>query len=296
MRKHLPLSLSLCLFLLTAAPAVSKEYPTTRPYTGIAYRVETRQDPPMRLFVAEIDLTRPGMKVRVTPGGPDPDGPGEWETTLMRPTAVAAREGFDLAVNGDFYDILRKQGDAPTTAPAGEVWAAAIGPAVTDGRTWSVSREKRPCLVIRGDARASIEMVDRPPADATAVVAGNVMLLEGGKPVPQKNKARHPRTAVGIDAKGRRLVILVVDGRRPGVSIGMTYDDLAAELIRLGCDRAINLDGGGSSALVLRQSDGGYRILNQPSDGRERAVANVLGVTAPGAEKRARGRAAGRRK
>src|SRR5665213_3375406 len=74
-----------------------------QPYPGITYHIETQTNPPLRLFVAEIDLTNPRVQVRVAPGGPDPDGPGKWETTLMRPTKIAAREKFDVVVNGDFF-------------------------------------------------------------------------------------------------------------------------------------------------------------------------------------------------
>jgi exopolysaccharide biosynthesis protein len=51
-------------------------------------------------------------------------------------------------------------------------------------------------------------------------------------------------------------------------------------MLRLGCHAALNLDGGGSSLLAVRNSAGGnYEILNQPTDGRERPVANVLGIS-----------------
>jgi exopolysaccharide biosynthesis protein len=51
-------------------------------------------------------------------------------------------------------------------------------------------------------------------------------------------------------------------------------------MLRLGCDDALNLDGGGSSVMAVRdRSISSMRILNEPTDGRERAVANVLGVT-----------------
>jgi len=236
----------------------------------------------MRLFVAEIDLGHPGISVRVCPGGPDPDGPGEWEATLAVPTRVAAREGLELVVNGDFFSVRREM-QGPTTLPAyrPDVWASAIGPAVTDGRVWSVSKDERPCLVVRKGDRVSIEMVGQPPEEALQVIAGNVMLVRDGKPVPNDNADRHPRTAVGLDKTGRRLVILVVDGRQPGVSIGMSYAELAAEMIRLGCDRAVNLDGGGSSVMAVRDPSGaGLTILNRPSDGRERPVVNVLGIDA----------------
>ena len=59
----------------------------------------------------------------------------------------------------------------------------------------------------------------------------------------------------------------------------MSYDELAAEMLRLGCHVALNLDGGGSSVLAVRDpAKDEFKILNQPTDGRERAVANVLGV------------------
>ncbi|MGQ9652189.1 MAG: phosphodiester glycosidase family protein, partial [Phycisphaerae bacterium] len=226
------------------------DFPGERPYPGITYRQETRQEPPMRLFVAQVDLANPKVRVDVAPGGPDPDGPGEWETTLMVPTKVAARERFDLAVNGDFFGIPTPTSSATQPSYRPEVWANAIGPAVTDGKAWSVAEKKTPCLVVRKNGRVSIEMIDRPPSDAAEVVAGNVMLVENGKPVPHENKAKHPRTVVGLDKKATKLTILVVDGRWPGVSIGMSYEELAKEMIRLGCHAAVNLDGGGSSVMV----------------------------------------------
>jgi len=233
----------------------------------------------MRLFVVKVDLSNPDLSVRVSPGGPDPDGDGEWETTLMRPTAIAARERFDLVVNGDFFGI--RQDPNATTQPGyrADIWAGAIGPAVSDGKAWSSSREKRPCLVIRKNGKAAIEMVGKPPADAREVISGNTMLVDDGEIVPHANKARHPRTVVGLDREAKTLTILIVDGRRPGASVGMSYAELAAEMKRLGCWDAVNLDGGGSTVLAMRKPDGdGYTILNTPSDGRERPVANVLGI------------------
>lgn len=267
--------LSLCL----VAPALA-EFPGKQPFPGITYDAETRTDPPMRLFVVQADLTHPRVHVHVSPGGPDPDGDGEWETTLMRPTDVAAREGFDVVVNGDFFGIRRDE--SATTRPGyrRDIWAGAIGPAVSNGKVWSVSSRKRPCLVVRKSGRTTIEMIDKPPPEAREAVAGNTMLVENGKPVPQTNKARHPRTVVGLDREGKTLTVLIVDGRRPGVSVGMSYEELGAEMLQLGCWQAVNLDGGGSTVLAMRNPTGKYQILNRPSDGRERPVANVLGLRA----------------
>ena len=254
---------------------------TNHPFAGIAIYSETRPQPPTRLFVAEIDLTNPKVRLRVSPGGSDPDGPGPWQTTLMSPTRIAAREHMCLVVNGDFFRARGiKDAEGTNSAFRSEIWSAVSGPAVTDGKVWATSPNPRPCLVVGTNREVTIEMLEHPSPDDWEVVAGNTMLIEMGVPVPQTNQMRHPRTAVGLDARRTKLVILVVDGRKPGIAVGMSYDELATEMIRLGCRDAINLDGGGSSVMAIRDpAKGDFRILNEPSDGRERAVANVLGVS-----------------
>jgi hypothetical protein len=82
---------------------------------------------------------------------------------------------------------------------------------------------------------------------------------------------RHPRSAIGVLGDGR-IVLLVVDGRRPSHSLGMTLLELAAELRRLGAVDAMNLDGGGSSVLVA-----GGSVVTVPSEETgERPVADAL--------------------
>jgi exopolysaccharide biosynthesis protein len=211
----------------------------------------------------------------------DPDGPGEWETTLMTPTRIAAREKFDLVVNGDFFSARNvKDAEGARSGYRPDIWAGAIGPAVTRGKAWSATTRKRPCLVVRKDRRVTIELLDQPGPDIWSAVSGNVMLVEDGKVVPSRNTDRHPRTVVGLDQEARTLIILVVDGRKPGIAAGMTYEELGREMIKLGCRRALNLDGGGSTVMAFREPvTGRYTIVNQPTDGRERAVANALGIS-----------------
>jgi len=275
---------SLAFVLLELAsidPAWGEVLSTNHPFPGIAIYSETRPQPPTRLFVAEIDLTNPKVRLRVSPGGPDPDGPGEWQTTLMPPTRIAAREKMELVVNGDFFRARGlKDAEGADSAFRAENWSAVSGPAVTAGKVWATSADRRPCLVVSRNQEVTIEMRDRPNSDDWEVVAGNMMLVEAGAAVPHTNQLRHPRTAVGLDAKRIKLVILVVDGRKPGTAMGMSYDELAAEMIRLGCHQALNLDGGGSSVMAFRDPvTAEFRLLNEPTDGRERAVANVLGVS-----------------
>ena len=61
----------------------------------------------------------------------------------------------------------------------------------------------------------------------------------------------HPRTAMGYTREGR-LIILVVQGRDPGIAEGASLQDLAEMMIALGADEALNLDGGGSSCLLVQ--------------------------------------------
>jgi uncharacterized protein YigE (DUF2233 family) len=84
--------------------------------------------------------------------------------------------------------------------------------------------------------------------------------------------ARGPRSAIGIDRAGQ-LWFVAADGRAPEYSVGLTLPELALEMQKLGCTEAICLDGGGSTALVINGI-----LVNRPSDGSERRVANALVV------------------
>ena len=109
-------------------------------------------------------------------------------------------------------------------------------------------------------------------------IGGGPVLVRDGKPVYRANEAftvsqiapRHPRTAIGQTADGR-ILLVVVDGRQSGYSVGMTTFEMALTMTRLGAVRAMQLDGGGSSTLAF---DG--TVLNRPSDGRERAISTAL--------------------
>ncbi|MFM8421387.1 MAG: phosphodiester glycosidase family protein, partial [Verrucomicrobiota bacterium] len=68
-------------------------------------------------------------------------------------------------------------------------------------------------------------------------------------------------------------MLFQVDGRQPGLSVGMTLEELGETMARWGCEEGMNLDGGGSSSIWCVG-----RTRNSPCDGRERDVANALVV------------------
>lgn len=86
--------------------------------------------------------------------------------------------------------------------------------------------------------------------------------------------ARHPRTLIGRDDDGA-IWLAAIDGRQPDYSIGMTFDDLQRLSDRLRLTDALNLDGGGSTTMVIRG-----QVVNRPSDpAGARPVADAIIVT-----------------
>jgi exopolysaccharide biosynthesis protein len=279
---------SLILLFALVAPCYSDDFPH-RPYAGVTYSYEAKTNPPQRVYEAVVDLTQAGIVVRVARGGPDPDGDGPWQTTLMQPTKIADREKFDVVINGDFFSHFRgkdAEGQAALSQFKASTMARVTGVAETDGVVWAKAGKDMPLLVIDARGKASIAIGKEPPPDAKQAIAGHDTLVRGGKnvaPVSEKRgfvKGPHPRTAVGIKDHGDTLILVVVDGRKKGVATGMSLAELAEVFVSLGAEEAINLDGGGSSVLAIRDpKTHQMAILNHPSDGRERPVANTLGIS-----------------
>lgn len=123
--------------------------------------------------------------------------------------------------------------------------------------------------------KATFKFRTKPGAEV-AVSGDRSILLDGVRTVIN-DRLLHPRTAVGIDTDGNRLLFLVIDGRSAS-SRGYTMVELATMMTALGAESALNLDGGGSSAMYSRKVTGEMGIINEPSDGGERKVANGIGI------------------
>jgi hypothetical protein len=274
------------LLVLGTTALTHADFPNAQPYPEVRYEYRTSANPPQQIHVARVDLSDSDVDVRVAAGGADPDGIGEFQTTLQTSSEIAERERFEVAVNGDFFAARKAaEGEAPGYVTG--KWAKALGPAVTDGHLWAPPSEPRAALVFDAQKRVRFATLKEVPADALQVIAGSHIILRAGKTsvedAPGFIRTRHPRTAVGLGSDGKTLVLVVVDGRRPGEAVGMNLIELADLMRQLGCQDAINLDGGGSSALVMRNSaTGKLQVMNRPSDKRERSVANVLGLSIRG--------------
>jgi hypothetical protein len=187
-----------------------------------------------------------------------PDG-----VAVVLSPAPAATPNVDLAA--PVASVI--QGGAAPLAP---------GPAVLVARGTSA-----PILLAEAavGTTVTVRLILQPDWGVVAdAIGGGPLLVRDGSPVYRANEAftvsqiapRNPRSAVGQLADGR-IVLVVVDGRQSGYSVGMTTFEMAQTLVRLGAVRGMGLDSGGSSALAF---EGG--LLNRPSDGRERAISTAL--------------------
>ncbi|MGO8699609.1 MAG: phosphodiester glycosidase family protein [Limisphaerales bacterium] len=121
---------------------------------------------------------------------------------------------------------------------------------------------------------AAVRIVTETVPDLTGVnvaIGGGPALVEGGKPMEWTGFSllRHPRSAIGWNKD--HIFMVEVDGRQSDVSIGMTFPEWADYMVKLGCDQAMNFDGGGSATLWAFGM-----VKNSPSEGEERPAPNAL--------------------
>ncbi|MGW3767072.1 phosphodiester glycosidase family protein [Actinomadura verrucosospora] len=157
------------------------------------------------------------------------------------------------------------------------------GGAIPSGTTVLVGREKGAGALRRlkpGD-RVRVSYRFTGPVRFRFAVGGFPILRDGRPLDGLSATGPAPRTAAGVSRDGRHFYLVVVDGRSER-SGGLTVAELASLLDKAGADDAVNLDGGGSSALVARSpGEPAVTVRNTPSDGSERAVANGIGVFTP---------------
>lgn len=268
-----------------------------------ALRLDTPAGP-VRAWIARVDLGDPRVRFVVTAPLERREGDSQAEARLARTDAWAESQLADLAINASFFGRLQDAGRLSLG------WSEAlpvdiVGLSRSDGRTVSPPRRgggegtpADPALLIDETTEGHCPCVARAAYAGEAeldgvedAVAGygfrdgrpGTLLAENGENLGATAQVapsqRHPRTAAGVSRDGRTLLLMVVDGRQPGWSIGATLPELARMMLDAGAWNAVNLDGGGSSALWYREPAAvSGRILNRPSDGRVRPVANHLGV------------------
>ena len=248
----------------------------------LVHWTEKHTDPePMAIHVLRVDLRDPELEV-IAMLAPDPDGDGPAEAALADPVQLATQYRALAAVNANSFEGLPGPDGTPDRAWRVDLPVDILGVAVNDSRRTSGPNPGTGngfAFWVDSHGAAHIGPVPAEDADvAEAVNAWCIDLVADGKPLPQAGGDRHPRTAVGLSADRRWLFLVVVDGRQPKHSVWMTARELADLMASLGADRAINLDGGGSSIMLTAHPTGRFAIVNRPSDRRLRPIPVLLGV------------------
>jgi exopolysaccharide biosynthesis protein len=229
-------------------------------WQNIAPGVDFREfnDETRDIYVARIDLSNDAIRIVST--RPSEKG--------IKVSEFAKKNKAIVAINGDYFDDKFQ--------PIGLV----VGPCGQWEGTKDTSRE---AVLAFGDDRAEIqrqsEVMDPPDDWVDTAVSGWPALVVGCDPIEKLpgsdafTRSPHPRTAVGLSRDRKTMYFVVAEGRHTGV-VGLTLPQLADFMAnRLHACTAINLDGGGSSAMWVST-----RIVNRPSDGVERPVGDHLAV------------------
>ncbi|MDE0899522.1 MAG: phosphodiester glycosidase family protein [Longimicrobiales bacterium] len=273
-----PDALELTLPATAMALLVPDSVRTVELHSGVTYRYLWSPEGPWAIHVVQADLrARCDLELGVL--RPDVRQRGGNGHATVSDMVLRVSDRVLVAVNADFFTPegttlgaevvggdVQYAAERPTVAwrlgldpwigpasidAAGLHLGWLVGAVAGDGVTEAVGGF--PDLIDRGEIVGDLEVGRRP---AFAAV-------------------RHPRTGVGFDSRSGQFWIVVVDGRQMPHSAGMSLPEFAALFDALGADEALNLDGGGSSAMVVGQG-----LVNRPSDATgERAVVNALALT-----------------
>jgi len=237
-----------------------KEEQTERLCDGVSYThrlCENRNGAPVHVFALTADMNKADLYT----GTPD-DGyaPKKVKATIPEMIEAANKNGKQVvaSINGDFFDIF---GDMH---PSGLV--------IKNGLLVANPYSERPFIGMTKNGEAVVTDIKESPeiiGSLECAVSGLQRIVKDGKlhdwaRLESFGYTRHPRSAAGITAEGK-VVLTVVDGRIPDYSNGASLVDLANIMLSFGCVEAINLDGGGSSAVYTRK-DGEYELRSNPAD------------------------------
>ncbi|MBP8130533.1 MAG: phosphodiester glycosidase family protein [Candidatus Hydrogenedentes bacterium] len=255
------------------------------PFPGVELaHIQTASPEPVSYFVVKVDMTLLGLRFTAT--APNGDGPRDTWTETTR--EFVQRTGSQIGINASFF------------ANDGESHTDILSLSVSNGVPYSPWKQSMPCGINISEDN-TVTFIEpaialptgyecNPSVTLYNAIAGNLWLVRNGKNVTAPEGKRHPRTAIGI-TRDNKLVLLVVDGRAPSYSVGMTCHELAETLLRHDAVDALNLDGGGSSTLVI--ADPEPRVVNIPMPielpdrpgmtphAVERKVGNNLGILVP---------------
>lgn len=261
----------LCLLLAVALtgctlPVNTAEQATTDHLSSIRYRLYPLTDPrPIRVHVLTIDLSKQKVEP-VAVLAEDPPGE-DCDAIRTDPRKLAQHPLLQAFINVNPWTPWSP--DYPTNVKIS-------GLAATGGVVYSPHHG----VSVWTDKQGRVHIGDPGDAEIQEGVGGFEQILKDKHVTANPGGPLHPRTAIGTSRDGRRLYWVVADGRQPGFSEGMSLDELARFMKKLGCRDAANMDGGGSSVMGIVDKDGNIQILNSPpgAKGTLRALPIILTI------------------
>jgi exopolysaccharide biosynthesis protein len=224
-------------------------------------------------YAVKIDLKTDGVSFLATPKANDPTKP-KAETLGLKTSTFLDKYQCQVAINAAPYGPIHPhENDTQDIS----------GLHVSRGQMVSEAWKDYPALLI---SKSNKTWIQDPPYDLKEVenaVGGFQIVLKDSLALEGKTDL-HPRTGAGISADGKTMIWLVIDGRQKDYSDGATTKDVGEWLKSLGCASGINLDGGGTTTLVVSDPDGKPKVMNRPihgnKPGQERVSASHLGLFA----------------
>lgn len=243
--------------------------------------LQTMEGKVQHVYILKVDISADGIGLKVgMPYGTGSVQKGRRQTpSAMARYADAPGSKVIAAVNGDFWDTVTDEIRGPVHYRGNILKDTFIySSSLSDQAISFFGFDGDGCPVIR-DSLYYRQM----QSSLVECTGSGVIVLRDGK-VPGDFSAyssnRHPRTCAGYTADGKTVWFLVCDGRQTLWSEGMLYWEMGEIMKSLGCAWATNLDGGGSSQLVVRDdimdyATASWTLRNRASDGAERAVVNI---------------------
>ena len=250
------ISLLICFY---AAFCQAADWVSIKP--GLSYATWSYANPPLILHAVRVDLNQPHFRVELS---------READRGSV-PTDFAAKMGAVALINGSFFNSAY----------------SSLGLTISQGKEWNAIYSRKEvtglmaCTVTHSCTIYHTYADDIRPSWYTAVSGIHSLVRSGIPRSPEEDlkcgrfcQYPNPRTAVGLSADNRTLFFVVVEGRRED-SIGISLAAMGDEMKLIGASNALNLDGGGSSGLVVQGKLINQRPLNELN---ERPVSSALGI------------------
>lgn len=239
----------------------SIERPVADGVSQVSYTCKGYEDMPYLVHVMTVDLKKADLMLGTANNRNDI--PDEWVHTPLQHASAAEKAGHTVlgATNG----------------------GGSVGMSIKEGVMMVPQGNlHRPFFAIKNNGEPVIGIDEQAvkAKDYQLFTAGTYMIVNNYMPGDLKTEKEasytpHPRTLIGIRGDGT-IVMVVIDGRQPEISNGAPLVRCADIMMKLGCKYALNLDGGGSSTMFVRNSEGKFDVVNKISDPTMRPVRNSI--------------------